>query len=156
MKLSKADEKSYPKLHYYVKHKLPDVTKQAVIVKALEKYGQIKAKTLKSVLAYGNEPTIAVTILSNACGEFTPSTKSNELRLHKSLVERFEKKPGDKVLLMTVGATILHELAHWADDSDGKDYAGEEGELFEKAVYGLGSHHCAYYVKDLQKKGVVF
>lgn len=156
MKLTKADEKAYPKLLHYVKNDLPKVMKIPKIVRALGKYGQIRKRTLSGVLKYGTEPTIKVTPLVSACGEFTPNIKSNELRLHKSLVEKFEASRGDKMLLMTVGATILHELAHWADDQDSKDYPGEEGELFEKKVYKLGRHHCAYYATDLMKKGVVF
>jgi len=78
------------------------------------------------------------------------------MRLHKSLVEKFEKSSGDRVLLKTVGATILHELVHWGDDQDGVDYPGEEGELFEKHVYKLSQHHCSYYYPSLIKKGVVF
>ena len=41
-----------------------------------------------------------------------------------------------------VGVTLLHELTHWADAQDGHDDAvpgdpgNEEGEAFERAVYG--------------------
>ncbi len=156
MKLNKTDEKKYPKLYYYVKNDLPGIVKVPKIVKALEKNGEIKKKKLKAVVTYGTQPTIKVSTLSNACGEFTPGKGSNELRLHKSLVDKFEASTGDKILLMTVGATILHELAHWGDDRDGIDLPGEEGELFEKQTYGLGSHHCAHYATKLKKKGVVF
>ena len=156
MKMSATDEKAYPKLHAYVKYSLPTVIAVPRIVKSLEKNGEIKKKQLKQVLKYGGEPTIKVTALSNACGEFTPNVSSNELRLHKSLVEKFEATPNDKILLMTVGATILHELAHWGDDQDKKDLPGEEGELFEKEAYKLAKHHCAYYVTQLKAKGVAF
>ena len=37
---------------------------------------------------------------------------------------------------LLLGATILHELAHWGDDQDGKDIPGEEGNMFETAAYG--------------------
>jgi len=49
-------------------------------------------------------------------------------------------KNGKKVYL--VGVTILHELTHWADAQDGVDDAvpgdpsNEEGEAYEKGVYG--------------------
>lgn len=72
----------------------------------------------------------------NQCGEFTPSSKSNELRISKSLVDEFEKSGGAAKTTLLVGATILHELAHWGDDQDGIDIPGEEGSLFEKAAYG--------------------
>ncbi len=156
MKLSAADEKKYPKLHYYMKNDLPKVGKIPRISNALKKYGQIQKKDLQTSLKYGTAPVVKVTTLNQACGEFTPNSKSNELRLHKSLVQKFEASKGDKVLRMTIGATILHELVHWGDDQDGKDYPGEEGELFEKHVYKMGQHHCAHHFAELVKKGVVF
>ncbi len=38
--------------------------------------------------------------------------------------------------IYVVGATILHELIHWADYRNGIAYPGEEGLRFEKTVYG--------------------
>ncbi len=52
----------------------------------------------------------------NQCGEFTPNSKSNEIRLSKSLAEEFEKIGGTKKATLLLGAPILHELAHWGDD----------------------------------------
>jgi hypothetical protein len=156
MKLLIADEKKYPKLYYYLKNDIPKLSSHVKISKALMKYGQIKKSNISTVLNYGSDPIVKVTSLVGACGEFTPNTKSNELRLHKSLVERFEKSSGDMVLLRTVGATILHELVHWGDDQDGIDYPGEEGSLFEKHVYKMSQHHCAHFYPSLVKKGVVF
>jgi hypothetical protein len=57
MKLSKADEKSYPKLHRYIKNTLPDVIKVPKIVKALEKNGEIKLRKLKVVLMGLTQPS---------------------------------------------------------------------------------------------------
>lgn len=156
MKLSATDEKLYPKLYYYLKNDIPKLRSHMKISKALMKYGQIKKAGIPTVLNYGTGPIVKVTSLVRACGEFTPNTNSNELRLHKSLADRFEKSSGDMVLLRTVGATILHELVHWGDDQDGLDYPGEEGELFEKHVYKMSQHHCAHFYPSLIKKGVVF
>ena len=156
MKLTKTDEKLYPNLYSYLKKDVPKLIGHAKVSRALRKYGQIKKFGLLIVLNYGTGPLVRVTSLAGACGEFTPNAKSNELRLHKSLVERFEKSSKDRVLLQTVGATVLHELVHWGDDQDGVDYPGEEGELFEKHVYNLSQHHCAHFYHALLKKGVVF
>jgi hypothetical protein len=38
--------------------------------------------------------------------------------------------------IYVVGATILHELIHWADYRNGIAYPSEEGLRFEKTVYG--------------------
>lgn len=156
MRLSKADERKYPKLHYYLKNDIPKLSRHPKITNALMKYGQIKNQSLYIVLKYGSGPIVRVTTLVRACGEFTPNIKSNELRIHKSLVEKFEKSSGDRILLRTLGATILHELVHWGDDQDGIDYPGEEGELFEKHIYNLSQHHCSFYYPSLVRKGVVF
>ena len=45
-------------------------------------------------------------------------------------------------MVFLVGVTLLHELTHWADDQDGVDDpvpgdpTNEEGEEFERRVYG--------------------
>ncbi len=156
MKLSKAQEKQFPKLHYYLRVDIPKLAHHAKISAALGKYGQIKKSGLSMILNYGTGPQVSVVALANACGEFSPGSRSNELRLHRSLVDAFERSAGDTVLLKTVGATILHELVHWGDDQDGIDYPGEEGELFEKHVYSMTQHHCAHFYPSLIRKGVVF
>jgi len=38
--------------------------------------------------------------------------------------------------LKLLKVTAQHELVHYFDDQGGVDYPGEEGELFEKAVWG--------------------
>ncbi|MGH6912376.1 MAG: hypothetical protein ACREH3_01560, partial [Geminicoccales bacterium] len=136
MKLLKADETKYPKLYKFVKDELPEVVKNPKIVKAMKKYGEIGKLGLRIVLIYGLPPTVKVATLPDACGEFTPSdkAKSNEIRISKALVEKFEKDT--KKYNKLVEATLLHELAHWGDNIDGKDLPGEEGEKFEKEAYG--------------------
>ncbi len=156
MRLAKSDEKRFPKLYHYLKVDIPKLARHPRIAKALLKYGQVKNSSLQTVFKYGSGPRIVVTMLVRACGQFTPNTNSHELRLHKSLIDTFEKSSGDRILLKTLGATILHELVHWGDDQDGIDYPGEEGELFEKDVYNLNQHHCAHYYPSLVRKGITF
>ena len=137
MKLSAANQKKYPKFTHYVKHELPKVKHTPRIVNALRKYGEIKKGSLSSILSWGTKPTINIVAMpKNQCGAFTPNSKSNEVRISKWLVQRFEKNSNKKPVIRLVEATILHELAHWGDDQDGKDIPGEEGNLFEKAAYG--------------------
>ena len=52
-------------------------------------------------------------------------------------MEEFEKSGGSRKSTLLIGATMLHELAHWGDDQDGKDIPGEEGNMFETAAYGM-------------------
>lgn len=137
MKMNLADQKNYPNLAYYVKNHLSKVNRIPKIANALLKNGEIKKKTLQVVLSWGRQPALKVVVMpKNQCGEFTPNSKSNELRISKSLVKEFEKSGGKAKITKLVGATILHELAHWGDDQDGKDIPGEEGNLFETAAYG--------------------
>ncbi|MDX1696469.1 MAG: hypothetical protein R3208_22075 [Ketobacteraceae bacterium] len=137
MKIDIADQKRYPNLTEYVKNQLPKVKSIPKISNALLKNGEIRKKSLPVVLTWGIEPTIRVVAMpKNQCGEFTPNTGSNEIRISKSLVEEFEKSGGSRKVTLLLGATILHELAHWGDDQDGKDLPGEEGNLFETDAYG--------------------
>ena len=72
---------------------------------------------------------------------------SNEIQIDEDLVKDFEagkgivkNAAGKQVYL--VGATLLHELTHWADAQDGVDHpvpgdpSNEEGNAYEKGVYG--------------------
>lgn len=140
MKMSAADQASFPKLKQYVRYRLPEVANVPIIRGAMFEIAQLNHSKLKQALAWGNEPTLNVTILAGAVGEFTPDVGSNEIRLDTRMVQEFEAGRGwrnakaGRVLL--VGVTILHELTHWGDDQDGVDRPGEEGEEFERKVYG--------------------
>ena len=140
MKMSAADQSSFPKLKQYVRYKLPEVANIPIIRGAMLEIAQLNHSKLKAALAWGNEPTLKVTILAGAFGEFTPDIGSNEIRLDTRMVQEFEAGRGlrnakaGRVYL--VGVTILHEMTHWGDDQDGVDRPGEEGEEFEIKVYG--------------------
>ncbi len=137
MKLSKADEKTYPGLRQYVKGSLPSVINIPKIVNAIKAYGQLSKPQLKRALTYGKTPTLKVVAMPKICGEFSPglAPRSNELRISRALVRQFEASGGSKRLTLLVGATILHELTHWGDDRDGSDHPEEEGNMFEKQAY---------------------
>src|SRR5262245_4328060 len=140
MKMTGGDQANFPKLAQYVRYRLPEVANVPIIRGAMFEIAQLTHATLKQALAWGNEPTLKVTKLASAVGEFTPDVGSNEIRLDTDMVQEFEAGRGwrnakaGRVLL--VGVTILHELTHWGDDQDGVDRPGEEGEEFEQKVYG--------------------
>ncbi len=150
MIVSGEDQTNYPKFAKYVKSSLPEIANIQSMQRAFLKYAQMDRTTLKRALKWGNQPTIKIVTFpddpnSFLNGEFTPNSGSNEIRLNKLLVEAFESgSPPDLAFtknsrgqkMPRVGVTILHELVHWGDDQDGNDFAGEEGELFEQAVYG--------------------
>ena len=140
MKMSAADQASFPKLKSYVQNQLPQVANVPIIRAAMLQIAELNHAKLVAALKWGNEPTLKVTVLSGAFGEFSPDIGSNEIRLDTNMVRDFVAGRGwrnakaGRVLL--VGVTILHELTHWGDDQDGIDRPGEEGEEFERKVYG--------------------
>jgi len=141
MKMTNQDQVTYPKFTQYVRYALPKVVDDKYIVAAFQKYGQIDRATLKRALEWGNEPRITITALVGAVGLFNGAVDANEINIHDGIVQEFEgghglrkTKYNKKVYL--VGVTLLHELVHWADNIDGTDFPDEEGEMFEKDVYG--------------------
>ncbi len=142
MKMTAADQSAYPKMAYYVKNDLPQVANNTTIANAMKRIGGMDLKTLKDALAFGRGPEIKIVAALGACGEFTPNDSSQELRVAKRLVQDFEAGKGKAKTssgkqVYVLGATLLHELVHWGDDQNGKDRAGEEGNEFENAVYGM-------------------
>ncbi len=151
MQMSDDTIKKYPKLHYYLKVNMPQVAEVHKIINAIQKLaGKVTKETIKNALKWGQGPTIQVVHNLMCAGKKAYgcySWGSNVLRIDEKLVKDFEAgkgfvamKNGKKVYL--VGVTILHELTHWADAQDGVDDAvpgdptNEEGEAFEKGVYG--------------------
>ena len=139
MKMQAADIKTYPKLAYYVKTDLPKIVDVPALVLMLNRIGQVNRSKLRSALEWGFGPVIKVTVMT-PLGEFTPGSGSNELRIQTALVREFESGKGRRAAragnVYLVGVTLLHELVHWGDDQDKVDRTGEEGEEFERAIYG--------------------
>ena len=151
MQLSDDTIKKYPKLYYYLKVNMPQVAEVNTIVDAIQKLaGKTTRQTIQNAMKWGQGPTIKVVtnlVCSGTKAYGCYSWGSNELRIDGKLVMDFETgkglvttKSGKKVYL--VGVTILHELTHWADAQDGVDDAvpgdpsNEEGNAYEKGVYG--------------------
>ena len=139
MQMRAADITAYKKFHKYVSLKMPEVAKVVSIVNEIQKEaGTITVATIKEALEWGKGPTIEVTAMAEA-GKFTPGT--NVIKIRKLRVEQFEAGKGlvkapNGNLVYYVGVILLHELTHWADDQDGVDNPLEEGDEYEKAIYG--------------------
>jgi hypothetical protein len=140
MYLYPADAKKYEKLAHYMSKSFQECYKEPSIAYALKKVGGLSMPKLRLALRWGQMPYVRVTNLVGAYGEFTPDRKSNEIRIDRQVAVDFEAGRGirraaaGKVYL--AGVTMLHELIHWCDDQDGVDRPGEEGEEFERLVYG--------------------
>ncbi|HSK73696.1 MAG TPA: hypothetical protein VK892_18505, partial [Pyrinomonadaceae bacterium] len=143
MQMSGDDIKKYPKFKQYVSIAIPKVVEATTIIKAIHKYaGVIEESKIKEALLWGKGPMIKIVVMDDY-GQFTPNSLSNEIRIQEKIVKEFEsgsknslKKTKSGKLVYLVGVTLLHELTHWADDQDGIDTEGEEGEHFENAIYG--------------------
>lgn len=140
MQMTASDQTGHPKLKQYIRDNLPKVADVPVIRDAMFSIGEINHAKLRQVLKWGQGPVVKVANLIGALGEFTPDVGSNEIRVDAKLVAEFERNgafrnaKAGRVSLM--GVTILHELIHWGDDQDGIDRPGEEGEEFERKIYG--------------------
>lgn len=141
MQMKKDDVKKFPKFAQYVSVAIPQLSTNSAIIAAIQKYSNAKRTAIRDALSWGRGPVIKIVAGLSAFGEFTPNSKSNEIRIQEAIVKQFESGKGlrrtahGKFVYM-VGATLLHELTHWADDLDGVDDPTEEGESFETAVYG--------------------
>jgi hypothetical protein len=141
----------HPKMHYYVRVNMPDVANVKAIVNQIKKLaGATSNEPIKNAMKWGEEPRLEVVddlwcagVKAYGCY----SWGSDVLQIDKDLVDDFEagkgivkNAAGKRVYLL--GATILHELTHWADAQDGVDDAvpgdpsNEEGNAYEKGVYG--------------------
>ena len=139
MQMSADDIKTYKKFYKYVSLSMPEVAGVTKIINEIQKEaGTISTAKIKEALLWGKGPMVKVEDMDDA-GEFTPGT--NTIKIRKTRVEQFEagkglvKAPNGK-LVYYVGVILLHELTHWADDQDGVDNPLEEGDEFEKAIYG--------------------
>ena len=151
MRMNAATIKSYPKLHYYVRVNLTDAGNVAAIVKQIKKLaGATSRQTIKDALKFGKGPKINVVanlMCANVKAYGCYTWGSDEIKIDEQLVKDFEagkglvkNASGKRVYLL--GATLLHELTHWADAQDGVDNpvpgdpTNEEGNAYEKGVYG--------------------
>ena len=153
MIISAVDQTTYPRFTRYVRRSLPSVANSASMRRAFLRFAQMNRVTLQRALGWGNHPTLSIVPIASPAGrfvngQFTPNTGSNTIRLNQILVAAYEAGAPPNLAftqnaagstMPRVGVTILHELVHWGDDRDGVDYPGEEGELFEAAVYGINT-----------------
>ncbi len=152
MQIQAGDIKKFPKFAAYVSVKLPEVAKVDVIISTIQKLsGTIDKKTIKEALFWGKGPAIKIVpgltcagVSSVGCFSF--GTHSHEIRIKEERVKEFEagkglRKTAKGQMVYLVGVGLLHELTHWADDQDGTDDPPvEEGDEFEKAIYGAVVH----------------
>jgi hypothetical protein len=151
MKMDGATIAKYPRFHHYVKVDIPQVaTVKAIISQIKRLAGRTPTATIQAGLKYGNDPLVSVVPALTCAGVVAYGCYawgSNEIKIDEDIVKEFEAGRGKfhtthGKLVYLVGVTLLHELTHWADAQDGVDDAvpgdpaNEEGNAYEKGVYG--------------------
>ena len=151
MRLDADTVKRFPALHYYVRIDMPKVVYVKAIIAAIKSLaGTTSRETIMEALKYGKGPLITVVPNLMCAGKKAFGCYKwggDVLRVDEDLVKDFEagrgvvkNTRGQRVFLL--GATLLHELTHWADAQDATDDpvpgdpSSEEGDAYEKAVYG--------------------
>ncbi|MFQ6548059.1 hypothetical protein AADZ90_008870 [Aestuariibius sp. 2305UL40-4] len=152
MRIDAAAIRAFPKFYYYLTVDIPNLASNQAIVGSIKSFsGKTTKATIKTALKWGSDPEIKlvknlICASSKAYGCY--SWGSNVIQVEEQLVVDFEAGKGVKRRttrghdVYLLGATILHELTHWADAHDGVDDlvpgdpTNEEGNAFEKAVYG--------------------
>ncbi|MFY0575172.1 hypothetical protein ACN28S_13060 [Cystobacter fuscus] len=140
MRLSKADQKKYPRFAYYVRFELPEVTLPPTLVNAMKKMGASRKNQLKTALQWDFGPEIRIVpLVGGAPGVLAPDSESDEIRINESVVKDFEAGYGSRVAkegnAYLVGVMLLHELTRRGDDSGGVERPGAEGEGFQAGLY---------------------
>ena len=86
-------------------------------------------------MQFGRGPCVSIQALEGKLGSFD----GTNLIIDSSVAAALEgcSNPADcAVAELFLESTLLHEFTHYGDAQDGTDYPGEEGFLFEEAVYG--------------------
>lgn len=152
MKLSVADQKTFPHLAAYVKGQFPQLFHNRVIVNGLAKYGSLTQSQIFQCLLWGTLPEIKIVELrriSCKAGDAGPdlygcTRNAQNIEIAQLHVENFEVNAAKGIdnanaygkLVYVVGATLLHETCHWGNRLNSVAETQEMGLAFEKAVYG--------------------
>jgi len=142
-KLSTDHQTNYPKFKRFVQNEMPKTANDTRITANLNTYGTNTGATARNIsndVAWGSGPTLNVTPLTGANGEFSPGIGSQEQRINQTIVSAYENERNNSRIQaheLFLESTILHEYTHYLDDQDRTDRAGEEGQDFEEATYGM-------------------
>ena len=151
MRLDRTLTKHYPNLAAWLGENIPRVRQKPQVWSAFKdsvtKIG-ISLTTAERAVALNNyPPTIDACTLIGAYGAFKPRLPCNrdKIFIAKWFARDFENIDRDVTVMtwmdVTLEATILHEMVHWADYKDGvetpdDDEGDDVGAQFEKDAYG--------------------
>lgn len=151
MRLTEQSIATFPQFTRYVSEELPNFAHVDNIIDTIQGLsGKTPRSTIIEALQWGQGPRIAIIkrlICAGGPAYGCYTWGSNQLQVDEWTVNEYEVGRGAvKAIkgqqIYLIGVTLLHELTHWADAQDGfddpvpGDPSNEEGEAFERAIYG--------------------
>ncbi|UPS92511.1 hypothetical protein [Bizionia sp. M204] len=141
--LSSQYKQQYPKLTAYLSMEFPKLSKDNLIINALNQYGSLNNEQIKNALKWGNDSSVTIMIIDMPCcwGAYGPQFgyDENTILLSTELAAELESNStiSEDALNFFIGIVILHEVTHLGDYLyNGDMYDGEEGNDFELDVIG--------------------
>lgn len=130
------DQKHYPAPTTFVRDELADhVRNDPRVRRAFLRHSQLSEAGAPVALRWGTLPVLDVCVLFGDNGRFRRS-RPDEILIDDTIVRRFERDHALAEARLLIESTVLHEMVHWGDETDGVDQAGEEGKKFEREAYG--------------------
>ena len=151
MRLAERMITAYPRFGRYVREELPAFAEMEDIIDTIvELAGSTPRASIVDALQWGRGPSISIVkrlVCAGGPAYGCYTWGSNQLMVNEITVAEYEAGRGQvKVnkgrMVDLIGVTLLHELTHWADAQDGvddpvpDDPTNEEGEAFERRIYG--------------------
>lgn len=142
---------AYPRFALYVREELPAFAERDDIIDVIEELaGSTPRADILEALQWGRGPSISIVkrlVCAGGPAYGCYAWGGNMIMINERTVAEYEAGEGQvKVrkgrMVDLIGVTLLHELTHWADAQDGVDdpvlidTTEEEGDAFERAIYG--------------------
>ena len=142
---------AYPRFALYVREELPTFAEMDDIIDVIEELaGSTPRASIINALQWGRGPSISIVkrlVCAGGPAYGCYAWGGDLIMVNEHTVAEYEAGRGEvKVskgrMVDLIGVTLLHELTHWADAQDGVDdpvpfdTTDEEGDAFERAIYG--------------------
>ena len=142
---------AYPRFALYVEEEIPAFAEDDEIIDTIHGLaGTTPRQVIVDALQWGQGPQISIIkrlVCAGGPAYGCYTWGSNLLMVNEITVAEYEAGRGQVKVTKgrqvdLIGVTLLHELTHWADAQDGVDDpvpgdpSNEEGNAFERAIYG--------------------
>ena len=151
MRLSERMIAAYPRFGLYVREELPAFAEMDDIIDTIQELsGTTPREAIIDALQWRQGPQISIVkrlVCAGGPAYGCYTWGGNLIMINEISVAEYEAGRGQVKVTKgrqvdLIGVTLLHELTHWADAQDGVDDpvpgdpTNEEGEAFERAIYG--------------------